>query len=389
MAAAILKGQPDVGDVHVSTALGTERRRRRKKKQLASTLSVYKHYGPGPHKNGSPQSIHGGGGAPSWQSDLDERRSTLTHSTAPETKEWAMSRIDELRSAGVTPSSGEEIHALTRLYYQADNLLEVGNIHGDSLHAFDSHASAVGDLRQRLRESYIGPLLNRVHFGERQGAIDYKADEVHLGDIVFTSTGPYRVEDIYLVGSVREPLLRLEGTGADGRKQFIDVPPDAEAPPFISDALLRSSGLSKHYGPGPHHNGTPQSVHGSGSRGVSAPQLKDDVSDDGGFTVDPVSGDRPNTGFMVSLAEYEKVIPAAKFTPDDLREYRATHWSQFQDIKGAKWGAWYDSESDNVFLDISVHFDNQEDAERMGRHWGQLAIFHLDTFTEIRLDEAA
>ena len=48
-------------------------------------------------------------------------------------------------------------------------------------------------------------------------------------------------------------------------------------------------------------------------------------------------------------------------------------------------GVWYNTENEKTYIDTSFVFENVDDAKRFGKENNQIAIFHLDTFTEIRL----
>ena len=48
-------------------------------------------------------------------------------------------------------------------------------------------------------------------------------------------------------------------------------------------------------------------------------------------------------------------------------------------------GAWYNTDNNKTYLDTSFVFDNEQDAMAFGYANNQIAIFHLDSFTEIRL----
>ena len=48
-------------------------------------------------------------------------------------------------------------------------------------------------------------------------------------------------------------------------------------------------------------------------------------------------------------------------------------------------GAWYNSEDGKTYLDTSYRFETLEEAIAFGKANNQLAIFDLNTFTEIRL----
>lgn len=144
--------------------------------------------------------------------------------------------------------------------------------------------------------------------------------------------------------------------------------------------------VKKHMGPGPHPSGTPQSVHGSGARDASRRDIQEDLQTDGGFTISPATGERPSEGYMVSLAEYEETFDLDTLSIEDIGAYRARHWSQFADIPNARWGGWVDDDG-TVYFDVSLHVNSLDEAVALGQQWKQKAIFHLDSFSEIRLDD--
>ncbi len=142
----------------------------------------------------------------------------------------------------------------------------------------------------------------------------------------------------------------------------------------------------KHLGPGDHPSGSPQSVHGSGTRGVSRGDIESDIETSGGFTVDPATGARPTEGYMVALEQFEQIYPPGTLTAAKIGKYRATNWEQFADIEGAHWGGWKEADG-TVTFDVSLHSDSLETAMEMGRQWNQKAIYNLNDGTEIFLDD--
>lgn len=110
------------------------------------------------------------------------------------------------------------------------------------------------------------------------------------------------------------------------------------------------------------------------------------LQDNGGFTVDPITGEAaPREGYAVSLPNCEVTYPAVSITPDDIASHaldvriaRAQHglpvWQ----------GAWRDG--DTVYLDASVIVDNYVDARRLALEYSQLAVFNLATGETIRLE---
>lgn len=98
---------------------------------------------------------------------------------------------------------------------------------------------------------------------------------------------------------------------------------------------------------------------------------------DGGFTVDLVTGERPTTGYVVSLYLKAERVIAPPVTCQDLIEY-VTDWAELLGEAGHLFGGWADPESGRIYLDVSVWVATADQAERLGRTYQQHAYFDLD-----------
>ena len=110
---------------------------------------------------------------------------------------------------------------------------------------------------------------------------------------------------------------------------------------------------------------------------------------DGGFTMHPVTGEQPTTGFALSIHKgHERVIPLKDLTPAALVQYVKDNM-QLAAQEGNYVGAWHNPADGNVYLDISRVVQNRAEAEQLGRDHNQLAIFDLKQGQSISLQKAA
>ena len=137
--------------------------------------------------------------------------------------------------------------------------------------------------------------------------------------------------------------------------------------------------LRKHMGPGPHPDGSPQSVHGRlGNR-----TLADKVESSGGFTYSPVGNKSPKSGYAMALNPmYEERVPLRDFGPDHVAEYRKK-WAAVLAEPNNYLGAWV--QDGYVYLDVSVVVSDESEAMDVARQNQQRAIFNLSTFEEIEV----
>jgi len=151
-------------------------------------------------------------------------------------------------------------------------------------------------------------------------------------------------------------------------------------------------GIVKHYGPGPHSSGTPQSTHGAWSRGLSADQRVKDLEGDiaegrpVGFTIHVPSGAEPTKGWSVALEGHESRVKLSKLSTSSVQAYRQQHAEALQD-PSTSWGAWL--EGGDVFFDVSVVEDDPGEAIKLARSSDQIGIFNLETGETVRLDDDA
>lgn len=183
--------------------------------------------------------------------------------------------------------------------------------------------------------------------------------------------------------------FEVEYTDADGQLQTIrvedseiDLPIDMLAKRGKVKTVLRKHGTA--------HD---ESSHGNWARNMSGRQLSDEVktqyeiSGEGGFTVHHPTGMRPEKGFAVAVPGAEQVVGTVEaLTPRHINQYRQTHAAKLAE-PDTFLGAWVDTTDGQVYLDISVVFDDRDAAIEYGRSSNQKAIFDLATFEDIRLDD--
>lgn len=102
-------------------------------------------------------------------------------------------------------------------------------------------------------------------------------------------------------------------------------------------------------------------------------ELKQMVKDNGGFSINPL-GECAKTGYMVSVKDLYKIDldlidqDDVNFASDIAREI------------GGYIGGWLDTQSDspfNFYMDISINIQDKEQALKIARENGQLAIYDV------------
>ena len=91
------------------------------------------------------------------------------------------------------------------------------------------------------------------------------------------------------------------------------------------------------------------------------------------------------SGYMCAKAENEMII-SEELTCNHILGYMAKYAADLQKAN-ANLGAWYNTEDGKTYLDTSYRFETLEEAIAFGKANNQLAIFDLNTFTEIRLSK--
>lgn len=103
---------------------------------------------------------------------------------------------------------------------------------------------------------------------------------------------------------------------------------------------------------------------------------------DGGATVDVMSGDTPDRGWLVALPNNERIIPLGSFSHWSLEDYVRDYATDLT-VRGNYLGTWLNGTS--VYLDTSVLVEDRLLAEELGRAFGQLAIYNIETGQTIDL----
>lgn len=149
--------------------------------------------------------------------------------------------------------------------------------------------------------------------------------------------------------------------------------------------------LSEHYGPGNHKSGSPQSAHNMGPDAAAntAKQMSSDIATSGGTSI-RTSGMTPSSGIMVSYppgSGHNVVISTAGASEAQVQakiEKFVTAQRSFVTNHADRYiGGW--SDAGKLHLDVSRNFPSsrREQAIAAGRRQNQIAVFDLDTFTEI------
>lgn len=151
---------------------------------------------------------------------------------------------------------------------------------------------------------------------------------------------------------------------------------------------------TKHYGPGPHKSGSPQSVHGGLGHGDThkpAPFEKPGAAEtlmasllgeQEGFSYQPVKGIAPKSGFMVSTHKRrEKWVPNSKVTKDLLNEYMRKN-SDLLVLPDHYAGGWRDTgatspHKDQSCLDVSMNVQSREKALRLAEKHKQDGVYDV------------
>lgn len=146
--------------------------------------------------------------------------------------------------------------------------------------------------------------------------------------------------------------------------------------------------LREHYGPGPHKSGSTQDSHAKGGVERASTKVLADIEAQGGTSL-RTSGVVPTTGIMVSYppaAGHSAVIDMS--APKATIRARVAEFVQKQrdfvtDHADRYIGGWVDA--GKLYLDVSRNFPPERRAAAIaaGRRNNQIAVFDLDTFSDI------
>lgn len=106
------------------------------------------------------------------------------------------------------------------------------------------------------------------------------------------------------------------------------------------------------------------------------------LASEGGFTVNPKSGERVTKGISVAPASNERQIPVSQSTPESLATYHGENTARF--AKGASLGGWRFQGTD--YLDTPTVYPNTPGGVSRSRRQmlasNQIASFNLSDFSE-------
>lgn len=106
--------------------------------------------------------------------------------------------------------------------------------------------------------------------------------------------------------------------------------------------------------------------------------LLDALKGAGGFSIHLPTGHKPTSGYMVSLAKYERTFPLVTLGREDLIQYIADHRIELQ---VAYLGGWI--RNDVAYLDLSINVLTLQEALHLGLSQNQQAIHDVAAGTDI------
>lgn len=103
---------------------------------------------------------------------------------------------------------------------------------------------------------------------------------------------------------------------------------------------------------------------------------KNEIAAAGGFSINPITGEKPISGFMVSpYKDHEKIIPFDLFTIADLEKYISDKAELITDR--AYIGGWIDNA--DLYMDISINVQNKIEAIKIAQLNNQLSIYDVNS----------
>jgi hypothetical protein len=152
-------------------------------------------------------------------------------------------------------------------------------------------------------------------------------------------------------------------------------------------------------GVSPPDNSCPPSNKGDGSRvqnqgrrvrfGTITKVALDNMRATGGFSVHPITGGSPTTGYMVSVKPEAEVVYDSIDSVNEaaFRDFYRQNKETFKSNPNLHFGGWVDTNTGKVYFDLSARYDNVREAVNDAKATNQLAIWHLDEGREIRQED--
>lgn len=114
-------------------------------------------------------------------------------------------------------------------------------------------------------------------------------------------------------------------------------------------------------------------------------RLRNSLLSKGGFTYDLQADKDLTSGYALSVNPKDtRVLDIRNVTVADLWMY-VTDRAVSLSLPNKVFGGWVDTETGKVHLDVVTVFADREYALDRARVYSELAIYHLDTNTEIRV----
>ncbi len=279
------------------------------------SAQTHKRMGPGPHPDGTPQSVHAGGhgkqidaahqlAAPAaklkeygFNVDLPENLATpgsKTEEAVQETlrdvelvKQYLPKLLEAVKGAGVTIAFTNILEKGKAEYDNTSKVISIRDGNGESFvhelaHWYDAHLTGVDGDPSKGSHSYAsyqpGPVANLVakglHYGQAHWLDAYsQVPELaeHLKYLQEPTEVFARLVDQYIYQSNQQHRESVDANfpHLHGNRYYLNVV-NAYVPEESFESDVRFSirnmfrvddDLDKHMGPGPHPDGTPQSVH--------------------------------------------------------------------------------------------------------------------------------
>jgi hypothetical protein len=110
------------------------------------------------------------------------------------------------------------------------------------------------------------------------------------------------------------------------------------------------------------------------------------VAEQGGASLDPLTGLQPTDGYMVAIQGHNREVPEAEFFgpggEDALYDWVEEN-QQVLSLQGSHIGLWHDTENAEVVFDVSQRVDTVEEAITLGGERNQQAIWDVANGEEI------
>ena len=109
------------------------------------------------------------------------------------------------------------------------------------------------------------------------------------------------------------------------------------------------------------------------------------ILENGGFTLQGVTLKDVSQGYACALQGHEKIIELKDISEEVISEYMDAKSELVQGNKNLCFGAWHDTQTDKIYLDLSEVLPSKKVALKKAYKRDQLAIFDLSTFESIYL----